>query len=320
MRLLLVANSWSLLSIELTRAVAAVARARDDVEIVAVCDTAPAGRSRAGHIAAEAAAALVKPLFGRSHSPRRAESLLRGLPGAPVSPPGGDPNAPAFLELVRSTYRPDASLWLGSTAIARPALLELIPRNVNYHNGTLPTVRGIDATAWSVYLGHPRSGFAFHELEEAIDAGAVIVSGEIPVTANATAREVESTKTRAAIEALSRVLDALVDGEPGTPQSGVREYYGIREGREIRLVPDPAQITWEELALRLRAFGTVRLGLHVGVVEVTRVRPATARSDRGRSFVTADGRAGEADRFRHVPYALYRAAARTSSFRRGAGR
>lgn len=317
MRLLLVASSSSVLSIEVTRAVVAVARTRDDVEVVAVCDTANDGRSRTGQIAAEAAAALVKPLFGRSHSPRRAALLVRGLPGKPVVPRAGDPNASGFLELVRTTYRPDASLWLGCTVIASRTLLGLIPRNVNYHNGTLPTLRGINATAWSVYLGHPSTGFSFHEMAAEIDAGAVIVSGETPVTDGATARALERVKTTAAIAALPRVLDAVVNDDQGTPQSGVPGYYGLREGREIRWIPDPTQITWAELTLRLRAFGSVSLGLPVGVVEATSIRPAAARSSRGRSFVTADGVAGEADRFRQLPYVVYRAAERASAFRRG---
>ncbi|MCY7302527.1 MAG: hypothetical protein LH654_05735 [Thermoleophilia bacterium] len=320
MRLLLVASSSSVVSIGLTRAAVKVAQARNDVEIVAVCDTARDERSRLGHIAEEAAAALIKPLFGRSHSPRRAALLLRGLPGPVVAPPGGDPNAREFLELVRSTFRPDASLWFGCTAIARPILLGLIPRNVNYHNGELPSLRGINVTAWSVYLGHRSTGFSFHDMEETVDSGPVICRGDISVTGGATPRDLERAKTSAAIAALPLVLDAVVAGKHGTPQTGPPGYYGLWEGRQIMWVPDPAQITWAELMLRLRSFGSVSLGLPVGVLEVTRVRPLTARRDGGRTFVTADGVVGEADRFRHLPYALYHAAQRTSALRQGRAR
>jgi hypothetical protein len=297
------------LSIDLVRATADAARARSDIEVVGVCDTAWQSVSRLGHVAEEAAAALVKPMFGTAHPVGRSVHLWRGLPGAVLRPPAGDPNDPTFLELIASTLRPDASLWLGSVARARAPLLELIPRNVNYHNGELPALRGLRATAWSVYLGLPTTGFAFHDMGEEIDAGAVLVRGEIPVVTGASTRGLEAAKTAVASASLPLVLDALVSGLEGTPQDGQPGYYGQRELERVLTIRDPRQVTWVELERRLRAFERLTLGLPAGALDVTRVNRCRA-GGKGRAlqFVTADGVTGKADRVRHLPYSLYRTA------------
>jgi methionyl-tRNA formyltransferase len=308
MRLVLVGDSGSVLSVELVRAAVNAIRGRGDLELVAVCDTAR-DRGRAHRrVAAELAAAALKPLFGSPHSPRRPLLLARGLPCPKVRAPGGDPNAPGLVALLHDALRPDAALWLGSTAIARGPLLASLGRSVNYHNGALPGFRGLQATAWSVYDECPTSGFSFHRMDEGVDTGPVLVAGAVPVPPGATGSRVEAAKTAAAIAALPSVLDAIVRGDPGLPQAGTASVRGTRDYRAAVAVGDPSTVTRADLELRLRAFGRVWLTLDRETVEVTAVRPS--RPGRARAFVTADGSVLEASRLRFVPPGLYRAAER----------
>lgn len=315
-RLLLVGNSRSILSLELVWAAIETARVRTDVEVVGVCDTAPAGPAGLGTVVDEALAAIIKRAFGEPPSLRRAALLRRGLPGVVIRPPGGDPNAATFLELIETSLRPDASIWLGGVRIAGAPLLHRLPRSVNYHNGTLPGIRGLRATAWSIYGELPTTGFSFHLMDEQIDTGPVIVAGELPVPPAATTFELEAVKTSAAIAALPRVLDAVVRGNEGTPQKGASAYFGQRDYHEVTTITDSSTVTWSDLDRRLRAFGRVWVTLPAGTLEVTRARNLNGRGRRTSvSFVTADGVAAEAVRFRFLPLPLYRTARRVDELR-----
>lgn len=305
--MLLVGSSRSVLSVALVREALRVAAGRPDVEVVAVCDTSPTGRASARAVAGEALAAVVKPLFGAPHPAGRALLLARGLPGPVVRPPRGDPNDASFLGLLETTLRPDASLWLGSVRIALAPLLARVPRSVNYHNGSLPAVRGLHATSWSVYEGHETTGFSFHLMEEEVDAGPVLVSGALPIGEGSTAASLERAKTAAAARALPAVLDAIVRGDEGTPQRGTGSFYRQQDRVRIGTVEDPATVTWDDLERRLRAFGTVRIRLPAGTLEMTRARRLDGRpGDPGLTFTTADGVRAEAVRFRYLPLRVYR--------------
>ena len=306
MRLLLVGDSGSILSIELARAAAALIRRRDDVELVGVCDTAR-GRSGRGRAAPELAAAVVKPLFGTPHPLRRAILLARGLPGPVIRPEGADPNAPEFLARLARSERPDAALWLGSVTLAGPPLLASLGRSVNYHNGTLPDLRGLHATAWSVHDASETSGFAFHVMDEGVDTGPVLVAGQVPVPPTATTAEVEQAKTAAAIAALPALLDMLVRGEVGTPQRGAGSRHGSGDLRAAMVIGEAAALTRDELERRLRAFGHLWITLPAGTLPVTAVRPS--RSEGPLTFSTADGELLAAHRLRFLPPPLYRVAA-----------
>jgi len=56
-------------------------------------------------------------------------------------------------------------------------LLAALGRTINYHNGVLPGMRGVRASNWSIYLGHSHSGYAFHEMSEALDDGRILIEG-----------------------------------------------------------------------------------------------------------------------------------------------
>ena len=220
--------------------------------------------------------------------------LLRsGLPGV---------NHPAFVRSLDS-LRPDATLVLMVGQIFKPPLLAACGLAVNYHDGLLPAYRGIGATGWSLYDGQARSGFSFALLGEGVDNGPVLLQGVVDVRPGETAGQVEREKTAAAGTRIGDLLDLLVDGAGGEPQSGKATLFTRADMANIRAVGDPRTVEWEELERRLRAFDEVHL-------ELAGVRwPVTAleRDARGSlEFATADGVTAAPLRIRHVPAAVYR--------------
>jgi folate-dependent phosphoribosylglycinamide formyltransferase PurN len=296
----------------LARTFVEAANARGDVEVVAVCDSAPT--SFGPSAAAQALAArLARRAFDAAHPIVRRPSFARlgaflrqrGIPH--LVPPARNVNADAFVHRALPALRPDFALSLICLQVFRAPLLAAFQRAVNYHPGVLPAYRGLNPTAWSLYRGEPLTGFSYHLMTETIDQGPVVVSGAAPVASGASVAELEWAKTRLAAACANRVLDALVRDERGVAQSGPAAYYGRAELKAVTTVGDPSTLSWNELVLRIRAFGRIRLRITGASVDVTRLRRQGARALRpGLAFVTADGIRAEVDRIGYLPPGLDR--------------
>lgn len=301
-RLVIFADQRIYIGPYLARAFIEAAGARGDVEVVALIDTAP---TRHGHGAAalDLAARLVRRTFDAAHPIVRRPAFTRlgsflhqrGIPY--LVPPARNVNADPFVHQVLPALRPDFALSLICLQVFCAPLLAGFQRAINYHPGALPAYRGLNPTAWSLYRGEALTGFSYHRITEGIDQGPVIVSGAIPVAAGASVAELEWAKTRLAAACANRVLDALLRDDCGVPQSGPAAYYGRAELRLVTTVGDPSMLTWQELLLRIRAFGRIRLRIAGVSVDVTRLCRQRARTPRpGLGFVTADGIRAEVDR------------------------
>ncbi len=313
MRLVILGNPDSALSLELVTAALRAARTRTEIELVAICDAAcvaPPGVRKVGRELLEAVAMRV---FGEPASFRPALTRVRGFrapQGTPVIvPPGRNVNHPEFVALVRGKLRPDAALSLGCEQILGGELLAALARPANYHTGLLPAYRGLRSTAWSLYRGESVTGFSYHLMEEGIDAGPILVQGSIPIRPGSKPNELEREKTRLAVEVMPGVLDSLVRGDPGRPQTGTPSYFGMRDLRQITSISDPGTLSWEELERRLRAFASLTISIDHEPYAVTRLR----RVSSGRpnhpelAFTTVDGVLAEPSRLRHLPVPLHRA-------------
>jgi len=225
-----------------------------------------------------------------------------------IVPPGRDVNHPDLARRLTGELGATLALSVGCLPIFRPHLLSSFSVAVNYHDGALPAYRGLGATAWSVYRGEPESGFTFHHMVEALDAGSILLHGAVPIPRRATGTLVGRLKAAAAAAVMPEVLARMAARDPGTPQAAGGEYFSQRRRRAIMAIDDPAAIDWTDLQARLRAFGRVALTLDGRRWDVTRVDRIADGARRDLAFVTRDGVAAAPVRFLGLPRWLYLAA------------
>lgn len=199
----------------------------------------------------------------------------------------GDPNAPSVIAALRQEFTATLALNLYCMRRFEPPLLSCFSRVVNYHNGRLPQQRGLRASNWSLYLGEPRSGFAFHVMEPAFDSGAILLDGEVDVLGDDAPADLEVRKARAAAARLPELLRSMADGDAGCAQSGSASYRSAGDWRRLCRVADPESLTTDDWQRRLRAFLRVETKLPEGPVGITGV--AVEDRPRGRGFRSADG-------------------------------
>ena len=301
---------------------------RCGVEVVAICDTGrrpPPGR---WSVARELGATLVKRTFDTDlpiHVDRFTFANIYDVAWRSrvplLVPPERNVNHPAFVRTLAVDLRVDWILSLACIQILKRALLAAVGRAINYHDGLLPTYRGVGATAWSIYNGEPTTGFTYHVMNERIDDGDILIQRAMPVRPGASVAEIDREKTARAAEQIPAVFEALLRGDPGRPQVGEPSYFSAAAWRAIRVVDDPTTLTEDELQRRLRVFQYLELSFGGRRYEVTKLRRVDGVRPGPFAFPTSDGVLVEPTRFLHLPLALYRlyrpmwpgAAARRSS-------
>ena len=222
-------------------------------------------------------------------------------------PPGRRLNDAAFVEHIRSVLKPDAALTFMVSQIFEAPLLAACTTPTNYHDGLLPQYRGIAATAWSLYRGAPRSGFAYHHMNEAVDAGPVLLEDTVPVPPGAVTADVAQAKTTLAAKRMPEALGLILEGAAGRAQEGEPSTFTSADLKAIREVGDPSLQTWAELERRLRSFELIHLELAGKRWEVTALRRVARNPRRAQlAFTTADGVRAEPTRFVHLPLSVYR--------------
>jgi methionyl-tRNA formyltransferase len=246
----------------LIRASVAALSARSDLELVGIClpKSKPYVRVVRRHLASRAVQA-VRSFLGRSRGrpmmpplPIDLERLTRRQRCELLIPPEGNINHPEFVARLRDEIRAVMALSFYCFQKFGPELLEVFSHAVNYHNGLLPEYRGLQATAWSRYRGEKETGFTFHRMTREMDGGPVLVRGTIPNDPDRSTSDLNLSKALAAAALLPRVLSAMVDGDPGTPQGTGGRYFSREDLLSMTRIPDPAVLSKVELDKRLMAF------------------------------------------------------------------
>ncbi|HEX8714679.1 MAG TPA: formyltransferase family protein [Solirubrobacteraceae bacterium] len=303
-----VASSMSLLAATL-----ATAAAREDVEIVAVVDTArsPSSALRLPRtLAARAlrgAFNLRTPAVPEDPPLRTSASLARRRRVPLLAPRAAGVNDAAFVDSL-ARLEPDATIALMVAQIFRAPLLAACGASVNYHNGLLPQYQGVGATGWSIYERAPRSGFTFHLMSADVDRGPILLQDSVPLGPDSVAAPVERAKTRLAGSKLDELFDLLQSGPGGAvDQAGPGSSFSRADVGAIRTVERPDALSLAELELRLRAFEIVDLALAGRRLRTTALRRVTRRArDPELTFTTADGVVVEPSRLMHLPPRVHR--------------
>jgi folate-dependent phosphoribosylglycinamide formyltransferase PurN len=285
------------------------ARGQAEIDVVAVCDCArraplPVPIDRAVRALRRGVRRAFNGPAASGPSGRTIYDAARrhGIPV--VVPSGRDINQPEFIAELRSRWRATLALSVGCLQIFREELLRVFDVAVNYHDGCLPQYRGLGATAWSLYRGEERTGYAFHRITLGIDAGPVLLEGSIPVADGASASEVHRAKTRRAAADATAVLDRMRRRDVGSRRPEAGRYYSAKDRALICAIEDPSRLTAGEIGRRLRAFEILDIELGGTRYPVTALR--APGGIRRLSFVTSDGVALAPSRFMFLPFWLYR--------------
>ncbi len=101
-------------------------------------------------------------------------------------------------------------------------------RAINYHDAPLPAYGGMHATSWALLNGESQHGISWHDMSEAIDAGAILASRQIAISSEDTAMSLNLKCATAALDTFNCLIDALLDDKISPvlqPDEG-RSYYG----------------------------------------------------------------------------------------------
>lgn len=302
------ANSMALLAGHLQNAAE-----RDDIEVVAIVDTAPDPPSRLElprSLAVRGVHVVCNPIGGTGKTQRPLLSTCAALARrwrVPVLAPRKlGINDPEFVEMIRR-LRPGVGISLMVAQIFRAPLLDACVVPLNYHPGLLPHYRGIAATGWSIYKGESQSGFTYHRMVEQVDRGPVLLQGTVPLGPRSIAAQTERIKTKVARSQLAPWFNILVAREFTGIKQTAGSIFTRADERAIRTVEHPDQLSLEELDLRIRSFEYIYLRLAGREWAATALR-RIGRLQRNRrlAFTTADDVSVQVSRLRHVPPVLYR--------------
>ena len=292
------------------------AQERDDVQVVAVCDSGrrkpiPLLYSIFRKIAVAGLMRLFEPesqVFLKRLAFSNLHNVARRFRLKVLVPPERNINHPEFVQYLRRNLRPTIGLSFGCLQIFGKGLLRVFDRAVNYHNSLLPKYRGLCATRWSIYHGEPQSGFTFHLMNSMIDDGHILIQGAVPLAPNANPLEVEFRKTLKAANYVENVIEMLRESDLGRPQRDTVSYFGREELKNIKTIYHPSAYAYAELQRRLRCFQVLYFPIRGRMYEVTKIREVDGcRPGRHEfCFFTSDERPVELYRFLHMPFPLYR--------------
>jgi natural product biosynthesis luciferase-like monooxygenase protein len=198
------------------------------------------------------------------------------------TPLWGTPEAPAL-----PTDAPDVD-YLFSVANLSVLSADLLARArraaINFHDGPLPDMAGLNAPAWALIEGRTRHAITWHEMVEKVDAGGIYRSAAFDILPTDTAFSLNAKCYEAGLETFRALVPDLIAGAAQTtPMQGERNWYGRAKRPQTLGLLDPARPA-AELCRLVRGLdfggyenplGTAKIVTPAGVVIVTRLEIGT---------------------------------------------
>ena len=117
--------------------------------------------------------------------------------------------------------RYDFVLSIGNLDIIPAAVLRRATvGGINFHDGPLPDLGGLNTPAWAILRGNPEHGVTWHWMTEKVDAGAIITARRFRIAEDETALTLNARCFDAAIESFPAVLAVLRLDHPASNQHG----------------------------------------------------------------------------------------------------
>ncbi|NOZ20658.1 MAG: hypothetical protein GXP25_06170 [Planctomycetes bacterium] len=159
--------------------------------------------------------------------------------GVPVYRPD-DVNEPSFVRIVRLDIRPDIVVSLSATQILRGNLLSIPPKGcINVHSGPLPHYRGHMPCFRAMLNDEESTAVTVHYMDEAIDAGDIILQEEIKIHDDETLDSLIRRCKDAGADLVTRALEMIEAGTAPRLRNDPSEgsyfpFPGVEEGRRFR--------------------------------------------------------------------------------------
>jgi len=244
--------------------------------------------------------------------PINLEKLARQHGFKILIPPDENINHSKFIRQLRTEFEPTVALSFYCLQKFSPDLLKTFKYSVNYHNGLLPTYRGLMATCWSVYHQDSATGYTFHRLNKKIDKGNTLLQGTVPIKTDSGIPDLEFKKAVQASKNILGLMEIIMKREPGQVQAGSGNYFSKNDSKKITIIDKPSNYSHDELINRLRAFGTLLMNIEGVWYDVTRLEELhTPPNSSEIYFQTSDVRIMRPSRFRFLPFFMYKILKRT---------
>jgi len=246
--------------------------ARPDMEVAAVYlrkSSRKPGRKKWLH--------WIRRLMGKSPSQSPLASLIHRRNVPVIHPPENNVNHPELLDTLQGM---GATHGFSIYCLQKfsPQLLQCFHSVTNYHNGLLPSYKGVRATSWSIYQGEKETGYTYHLMSPELDKGPILLQGSIPIPESEESISLDLQKASAAAHRMDEMLDCIATGDAGTEQSGQGSYYSRRHLAAIENIGPPGALDSPEILKRLRAFGKLYVLMEKGTIAFKEVRKVSGKT------------------------------------------
>jgi len=180
-------------------------------------------------------------------------------------------NDPKFVNEIKA-LKSDYGFSFGNPQIMKEELINIFSRVINYHNSTLPKYRGLYATALSMYFGEKKTGFTFHEVNEKIDDGNIIIQSDFEIDYCKTPYEIEIIKTQMASRYLVKLIELLNSEYFGKEQRGEVSYFGNKERSKLLTLKKITGGNFKEIQKLIDIWGGVYLQNASETIFITALR------------------------------------------------
>ena len=192
----------------------------------------------------------------------------------------GVANNPIFIEELFKRYKPDWAMSLYCTEIFSQNFINHFEQVLNYHNGALPQYKGVHATHWAIANGESHAGWRFHRVTKALDGGNILLGGSVEILTDDTPAELETKLLEQACVTIPEFLQKLLKNDSGEKQTGPSSYYSHKDSQRAGILPNPSDLTAQQLLNRVQAFSPVLVTLAQRNLTIKQARLIGTKNDK----------------------------------------
>src|SRR5687768_13813653 len=139
----------------------------------------------------------------------------------------GDTDLPALLRQLTFTHLAS----IAHLSLIPSEALRLVPGlAVNFHDGPLPHLAGLNVTSWAILRGEKTHGITWHEMTDRADAGRILEQRLFDIAADETAFLLNAKCYAAALESFATLARRIAAGDASGIEQDLtgRQYFGRR--------------------------------------------------------------------------------------------